>query len=173
MNRSNSFAHSAAAVVFRLALVLGLVLAVWSVYRGLPQDDGAVFGSPEQPEATALRVRLRRAPNSAQPGATVKVPVQLYPVNVAAVRREFDSERRPGVRFEDFMTKRMGARQPVTGALDESGEAVLAVPPGRWWVHVTLEGAEEITWRLPVNVSGREKVVELNTGNAYTKAKRF
>jgi hypothetical protein len=77
------------------------------------------------------------------------------------------------VRFEDFATRLMGERQPVTAELDERGEAVVALAPGRWWVHVTLAGGREVTWRLPVNVNGREKTVELTPENAYARAKEF
>ncbi len=72
--------------------------------------------------------------------------------------------------------RRMGERQPLAAELDERGETTLAVPPGKWWVHATLSergGAEEVTWRLPVNVSGREATVELTPENAYTRAKSF
>jgi hypothetical protein len=67
----------------------------------------------------------------------------------------------------------MAGREPVAAEFDERGEAVVVVPQGRWWIHATLDGPEELTWRLPVNVSGREKTVELGIDNAYTRAKSF
>ena len=67
----------------------------------------------------------------------------------------------------------MGGLKPIASELDQRGETVLAVPPGRWWVHATLDGAEELTWRLPVNVSGQEKMVELNLDNIYTRARSY
>ena len=54
-----------------------------------------------------------------------------------------------------------------------NGEAALNVPPGKWWIHATVEGDRELTWRLSVNVNGREKTVELTKENAYLRAKRF
>ncbi len=70
--------------------------------------------------------------------------------------------------------QRMGKRQPLTARFDERGETTISVPPGKWWVHAILPGAkEELTWYLPVNVSGRERIVELTTENAYTRAKSF
>ncbi len=107
------------------------------------------------------------------PVSARKVPVQLYPINMAAARSEFDSERRPGQRFEEFATRLMGGRQPLGVEFDEGGEAVIAVPPGKWWIHATVEGDRELTWRLSVNVTGREKTVELTKENAYLRAKRF
>jgi hypothetical protein len=154
-----------------LALVAALAASVWGVFRRLPREARQAGGAGEA-RATLLRIRLRRA----GVGFNVsdkKLSVQLYPINMAAARSEFDSERRPGQRFEDFANRQMNGRQPLNAEFDERGEAALPVPPGRWWIHATLDGDRELTWRLPVNVSGREKSVELTPDNAYTRAKRF
>ena len=92
---------------------------------------------------------------------------------MAAVQREFISEHRPGVRFDDFLARRMQGRAPVAARLDQNGQATVTIPPGRWWIHATLAGTEEITWRLPVNIGGREQTVELTPDNAYMRAKSF
>lgn len=157
------------AAAVRIALVVALFAGAWSIYRRLPQDDAGGFGIHRRASATMLRVRL----GNVQVPEAKKIPVQLYPINVDALWREFDSERRPGVRFEDFMTRRMGDRQPLAGETDERGEAVIAVPPGRWWVHATLPGAVELSWRMPVQVAGNEQSVTLTPENAYTRTKRF
>ncbi len=152
----------------RVALVAALFGAVWTIYRRLPQDETEAARSSRQ---TTLRVVVRRdALGDVSPADT---PVQLYSVDVAAARREFDDERRYGQRFEDFVTRKMSARPPVSAKLDRDGEAVFTVAPGRWWVHATLAGADELTWRLPVNVAGREQTVELTPENAYTRARSF
>ncbi len=166
-----------AAAVARAGLVLALVAAVWGVYRRVPRPRGGEGGpagaAHEQRGATSLHIRLRRPAPAPAPASHEKIHVQLFPINMTAARNEFDSERRPGVRFEDFVSRQKGWRQPVTAALDERGEAVVVVPPGRWWVHAALPGEREISWRLPVNVTGREKTVELTEENAYAKAKKF
>lgn len=156
------------------ALVLALAWAGWSVHRQLPEsEDPTALGRRRGGgEATALRVRLRR-PDGYRPAPGEKVPVQLYPVSVDAARKEYESERRPGVRFEEFLLRRMSGREPVSAEMDEAGEAVLTVPQGRWWVHVTLDGPAELTWRVPVNVTGREKTIELTPDNVYLRAKSF
>jgi hypothetical protein len=162
-----------AAAVARAGLVISLVGAVWGVYRRVPRPSGGegarVGGAHEQRGATSLHIRLRRA----APAPPERIPVQLFPVDMTAARNEFDSKRRRGVSFEEFVTPQMGGRRPVTAELDERGEAVVVVPPGRWWVHAALPGEREISWRLPVNVTGREKTVELTEENAYAKAKKF
>jgi hypothetical protein len=151
----------------RVALVAALFGAVWTIYRRLPQGEGGARSLRQ----TTLRIVLRRdALGDAQVADT---PVELFSVDVAAARREFDDERRYGQRFEDFVTRKMSARPPVSARLDRAGEAVVTVAPGRWWVHATLAGADELTWRLPVNVAGREQTVELTPENAYTRARSF
>lgn len=161
------------AAVAGLALVASLVAAVWGVYTRLPREGRAVVGAGARDSAsTLLRIRLRRD-EIGFPVSDEKVIVQLYPINMAAARNEFDSEHRPGVRFEDFANRMMGERKPLDAELDARGEASLSVAPGRWWIHATVNGDRELTWRLPVNVSGREKAVELTPDNAYARAKKF
>ena len=152
----------------QLLLVAALAGAGWLVYRRLPADAPARAdgGAGEPSGATALRIVVRER-------AAAGVAVRLYPIDVAAARREFEDERRYGQRFEEFMTRRMGARRPVSARLGPEGEATVAVPHGRWWLHATLEGPLEVTWRLPVNVAGREQTVELSEANAFTKTKSF
>ena len=172
MSERHGLTHRLAAVAFRVALVAALAAAVWGVYRRLPEGEHAPAAAAARSRATLVRLRLRTDEVGVLVSAK-KIPVQLYPINMTAARNEFDSERRPGQRFEDFATRLMGGRQPLSVELDERGEGEVAVPPGRWWVHATVEGDRELTWRLPVNVSGREKTVELTKDNAYLRAKRF
>ncbi|HZT61289.1 MAG TPA: hypothetical protein VFA21_21965 [Pyrinomonadaceae bacterium] len=174
MDTTPSFTRRALAVLFSVALVAALAAAVWGVYSRLPRDErGSTASAGTGGEgATVLRIRLRLE-GTGTPVSAQKIPVQLFPINMTAAREEFDSEHRPGQRFEDFATKQMGDRQPLSAELDERGEATLAVPPGKWWIHATVEGERELTWRLPVNLSGGEKTVELTPDNAYTRAKKF
>ena len=178
---TSSPAHSLLVAVLRLALVLALVGAGWLIYRRLPQDDhttpAAGLGASRQARDTLLRIVLlppRTGGDAADPAApTSGTAVQLYSIDMAAAQREFFDERRPGMRFEDFIVRRMGARQPITTQLDAEGQTIVYVPPGRWWIHATHTGAQEITWRLPVNVAGREQTVELTNANAYMRTKKF
>jgi hypothetical protein len=172
MSDRHGFTHRLAAALLRVALVAALAAAVWGVYRRLPEGERAPEGASVGQRTTLVRLRLRTE-EVGLPVSAKKIPVQLYPINMTAARNEFDSERRPGQRFEEFATRLMGGRQPLSVELDERGEASVAVPPGRWWVHATVEGDRELTWRLPVNISGREKTVELTKENAYLRAKRF
>ena len=172
MSGGQSFPRNLLTALLRVALVAALVAAAWGVYRRLPHEGAATFGREEQPAATSLHIVLRPASVNL-PVSAGRTPIQIFPINMAAARSEFDSERRPGQRFEEFATRLMGDRQPLSVELDERGEGEVAVPPGRWWVHATVQGDRELTWRLPVNVAGREKTVELTKENAYLRAKRF
>ena len=172
MSDRHGFTHRLAAGALRVALVVALAAAVWGVYRRLPEDERSPSVPAARQRTTLVRLRLR-AEDITVPVSAKKIPVQLYPINMTAARNEFDSERRPGQRFEEFATRLMGGRQPLSVELDERGEGAVAVPPGRWWVHATVQGDRELTWRLPVNVAGREKTVELTKENAYLRAKRF
>src|SRR5687767_723537 len=97
VNSRQASEHSRLSARLRVALVAGLVAAAWSVYRSLPPGGGTGEGGGQN-GATALRIVLRRRPDA----AAKHVPVQLYCINMTAARSEFDSGKRPGVRFEDF-----------------------------------------------------------------------
>ena len=175
MNTSSP-AHPWLIACLRLALVLALVGAGWLIYRRLPHDDTAPtggLGANHQTRDTLLRIIIPRGDGSQQNPDAAATPVQLYSIDVAAAQREFFDERRPGQRFEDFMVRRMGARQPITTQLDAQGQTIVYVPPGRWWIHATQTGDQEVSWRLPINVAGREQTVELTYANAYMRTKKF
>ena len=155
--------------VLRVALLAALIGAGWNIYQRLP--GGGLETTPDVASKTTLLIVLR--PSVRDPEATVNIPVQLYPVDLSAVQREYGFEPRPGVRFEDFLNERMQGRTPVKARLDERGQATVTLSPGRWWIHALLSGSQNVEWRLPVNVGGRQQTVELNPGNVYARTKSF
>jgi len=114
---------------------------------------------------------MERSSESA--GAPLNVSVELYPVDVIAVRHEFFTEPRTGKRFDDFLKERMKGRSPVTAHLDNQGRGSVNITPGSWWLHAKLSGDEELEWRLPVNITGAKQTLQLNAQNAYTRSKTF
>ncbi|HEY6120504.1 MAG TPA: hypothetical protein VIV66_11120 [Pyrinomonadaceae bacterium] len=156
-------------LALRVGLVLAIVTAGWLIYRQLPPasavDDGLASA------ATTVQIILHRDQKVST--AVLEVPIELYPIDIVAVRHEFYSERRAGERFDDFLKQRMKGRTPINGKFDAKGEALLVVPPGNWWIHATLPGDEELEWRLPISVGGRNQVIELTPQNAYTRTKTF
>lgn len=101
------------------------------------------------------------------------IPIEIYPVDIVAVRHEYFTERRAGKRFDDFLSERMKGRTPVTARLDRQGQTSVVISPGTWWVHAVLSGEEDLEWRLPINVSGPKQVIELTSQNAYGRTKSF
>ena len=166
--KTKSLGYNLAATLLKVALLAALIGAGWNIYRKLP---GGATDAGDGANQTALLIVLR--PSEKDNSLAVNVPVQLYPVDVAAVQREFGFERHPGLRFEDFLKERMQGRAPVKAQLDERGEATVTVTPGKWWVHALLTGTQSVEWRLPINVSGRQQTIELNGENVYARSKSF
>lgn len=169
-----SLTASIVTAVLRVALLLTLIGAGWNIYSNLPNDgpEAQAGNGNTGGAATALLIVLRVAPDDG--GVARNIPIEVYPVDIAAVRHDFlFSERRPGMRFDDFLAQRMNGRSPVEAQLDQNGQATVMVPPGKWWIHATLGGAENVEWRLPINVSGRKQTIELTPENAYARTKSF
>jgi hypothetical protein len=106
-------------------------------------------------------------------GVPLNVTVNLFPVDIVAVRHEFFSEPRAGKRLEDFLKERMKGRAPVTTQLDKQGQGSVVLTSGSWWLHAKLTGDEELEWRLPLTVTGPKQVIELTSQNAYTRSRTF
>jgi hypothetical protein len=154
-----------------VALIVALASSGLSIYRSLPGGKAETGGATEAQGETALQIVLRAAPGDQ--GASLDIPVELYMVDIAAVRREYSSEPRPGMRFEDFLARRMKSNPPVNSRLDRSGQATVMVIPGKWLIHALLSGEQNVEWRLSVEVAGRRQTVELTPENAYARMKTF
>jgi hypothetical protein len=157
-------------VLLRTALPVSLLVAGWSVYRKLPAEDVDAGNTSRAAAETTVHIVLRQ-PSNFQ--GRLDVTVNLYPVDVSAVQREFLSRPHTGITFEDFLKRRMQGRSPLTGRLDKQGQTTVNVPHGDWWLVAQLSGDNEIEWRLPINVTGRRQSVELTAENAYGRSKVF
>jgi len=150
-------------------LLLTLVGAGWLIYRQLPAgaaDDRYNRGT------TTLQIVLRQSGDGA--GLSLdNVVIDLYPVDIVAVRHEYFSEPRAGKRLEDFLKERMKGRSPISARLDKQGHGAVALTPGSWWLRARLDGDEQLEWRLPVKVAGDKQIVELTSQNVYTRSKSF
>jgi hypothetical protein len=154
--------------VLQATLVAVLIVAGWLIYHRLPI-------SPLETEAesgvTNLQIVLEKPAEGLN--SPLNVTIDLYPVDVVAVRHEFFTEPRAGKRFDDFLKERMKGRSPVTAQLDNQGHGSVAIAPGSWWLHAKLSGDEELEWRLQVTISGKKQTLQLNSQNAYTRSKTF
>jgi hypothetical protein len=149
------------------ALVVALIGAGWLIYRNVPTSAAV-----EAARSTAiLQIVLRQPPDGTN--IALDVAVNLYQVDIVAVRHEFFTEPRVGKRFEDFLKDRIRGRSPIVTRLDKQGQGVVALTPGSWLLHATLPGEEQLEWRLPVKVSETKQIVELTMQNAYTRSKSF
>ena len=157
-----------ATLVLQAALVIGLFSAGWLIYRGYP-----LMNNPPEERPSEALVQLIMRPGPQMVGVALDVPVEFSPVDIVAVHNEYFTERRAGKRFDDFVTERSNGRQAVAAHLDQSGQALVTVSPGNWWVHAKLAGEEDLEWRLPVSIAGTKQTIELTPQNAYTRTKSF
>jgi hypothetical protein len=165
--RTETISYRFVTFVLRLGLVMGLVAAGWFVYNKLPHSGPGRNNNP--PPGTSLQIVLQPGIG----GAALDIPIEIYPIDIIAVRHEYFAERRAGKRFEDFLKERMNGRTPINARLDKQGQTIVVINPGNWWIHALVTGDADLEWRLPVSVGGSKQVVELNPQNAYTRAKSF
>jgi len=160
-------------VILALALVGALFVAGWRIYRRLPADgpDTSQRGATSQGAQTELTIVFRNNLTAAAPN----FPVELYPFDLVALQREFQATPHLAKQFDDFLVRRLQGVTPVRASTDSRGRAVAMLSEGNWWLHAraSLDGGETVEWRLPVNVSGSQRTVELSRENAYERTKKF
>ncbi|HEY8228682.1 MAG TPA: hypothetical protein VIG25_25680 [Pyrinomonadaceae bacterium] len=165
---AQTVSRNLAIVLLRIALVVLLVGAGWVIYKQLPVTESETVPNNV---GTNVQIILRNVPETG--ASALDVRVDIYPVDIIAVRHEFFTEPRAGKRFEDFLKERMKGRAPINTKLDHEGHGSVYLPPGNWWLHTTLPGEEEIEWRLPLTITGQKQTIELTPQNAYTRSKSF
>ena len=168
VSANRSITRALAIVFLRVALLALLVAAGWFIYKQLPASDSEVVADNS---GSKIQIILKSIPDV---GATrLDVPVDIYPVDIVAVRHEFFTEPRAGKRFEDFLKERMKGRTPINARLDQQGQGSVVLSPGSWWLHAKLSGDEEVEWRLPLTVTREKQTIELTPQNAYTRSRSF
>ena len=165
--KTTSISYNVITLLLRAVLVVAFISAGWFIYSRLP--DSQPNDNPASGGKTTLQIVLRPAPGI----EALDIPVELYPIDIVAVRHEYFTERRAGTRFDDFLKERMKGRSPVAARLDNQGIATVAVNPGTWWLHAQLAGEENLEWRLPLEVAGLKQTVELTPQNIYTRTRSF
>lgn len=149
--------------------MVALVGAVWLVYKNLP-NDGA--GDLQSNGRATVQIVVHPLPEAA--AVALDIPVEISPVDLVAVRMEYQADPHTGKRWEEFRGERMNGRTPIIAELNKQGEASVSIPPGNWWVHAILSGAEDLEWRLgPITITGQKQTIELTPENAYTRSKSF
>lgn len=167
--KPTSISRSLITLFLRAGLIAALLSTGWLIYSQLPHDS--TKNPSVSSDETILQIILRQPAGTGTEARDI--PVELYPVDIVAVRHEYFTERRVGKRFDDFLRERMKGRKPVTTRLDQAGQTSVVISPGNWWLHATLPGEEDLEWRLPVNVAGPKQTIELTSQNVYTRTKSF
>jgi hypothetical protein len=148
---------------------MALAGAGWIVYHELP-GSGAIRPANHSTQTT-VQIIIRPSPDLE--AEAVDIPIEIYPVDIVAVKHEYFAEPPGGKRFDEFLKERMEGRSPISTRLDRQGQAWVTVPPGNWWLHASLSAKEDLEWRLPIAVTGQKQIVELTPQNAYTRSKSF
>jgi hypothetical protein len=156
-------------LVLRTGLLVALLSAGWFVYVKLPHRQAA---NPRNSNGeTTLQIVLEQSPEMR--GLPLNIPVEIYPVDIVAVRHEYFTERRAGKRFEEFLNERMNGRRPITTQLDKQGQASVVITGGTWWIHAMLAGQEDLEWRLPISVGEEKQTIQLTAQNVYARSRSF
>ena len=156
-------------ILLALALLGSLIFAGWRVYRSLPVTSGIQVQVNEAAANSELTIVWR------DPHTEGETRVELYPIDFAAIERQFRANARPGKGFDDYLAQRLKSLTPIQVRLNQSGRAVARLSEGNWWmraISISTNG-EATEWRVPVLVSQRALTIELTKDNAYERAKKF
>ena len=163
-------------LLLALALVAGLCVAGWSVYRRLP-NDAAAARPRTNVEATYGRATtpLKIVLGNGLTDGKLNSPVELYPFDYAAAQREYRASPKLAKQFDDYLARRLRGVSAVTAEPDGQGRVVVVLSQGNWWLRAMagLTNGEIVEWRLPIVISSKEQTVELTTENAYERTKKF
>ena len=79
-------------------------------------------------ESMAMTIILR-GDSAATP---VNTRIELYPIDFAAVQRDYSAALRPGKTFDDFLAQRIKGLVPVQPQIDRNGRAQAKLSEGNW-----------------------------------------
>ena len=153
-------------ILLALALLGSLAWAGARIYRRLPATSATETARPGAPQDLTIVLRVQ---------GSSETRIKLYPIDFAAVERDYASIPRAGKTFEDYLALRLKDLSPVTASADASGRAIAHVSEGNWWMHAVAafpEG-EWLEWRQQFNVTQRPQTIELSAENAYQRSKKF
>ncbi len=156
-------------VILALALLGGLVFAGWRVYRSLPVAHSVQVQVNDATANSELTIVWREGLGDSD------ARVELYPLDFAALEKDFRQNFRPGKSIEEYLGQRLKNLTPVKVRINQSGRAVTKLSQGNWWLRATSysSNGELMEWRVPVLISQRSHTIELSKDNAYERAKRF
>jgi len=156
-------------IILALALLGSLFFAGWRVYRSLPVAAPAQVQVNEAAAKSELTIVWR---DGLTEGET---RIELYPIDFAAVERDFRVNGRPGKSLDDYLGQRLKSLTPVRVRVSPNGRGIARLSEGNWWMRAISVSAngEAMEWRVPVLISQRTHTIELSRDNAYERAKKF
>lgn len=156
-------------IILALALLGSLFFAGWRVYRSLPPSAMGQVQVNELAANSELTIVWR---DGLTDGET---RIELYPIDFAAVDRDFRASGRPGKTLDDYLGQRLKNLTPVRVRVNQNGRAVARLSEGNWWMRAISisSNGEAMEWRVPVVISQRAHTIELSKDNAYERAKKF
>jgi hypothetical protein len=166
----NSLAYEAIIFALRLALVIALAWGCWTIYQQVPADN-SIGGFEQQASDTQLTIKLQSWDETKN--RSLEIPFELSPVDITEVQQEYEAERRSGIKFDDFLQKRMNGRTAIKGKLGAGGAATVSVPQGIWWLYTKIEGEPTMDWQLQLNITGRKMDVLLSRSNISQRSQEF
>jgi hypothetical protein len=160
-------------IILALALIGGLFIAGWNIYRRLPVD--ASDAPADEMNDGRAKTQLKIVIGNGLPDAALYSSFDLYRFDLTAAKREFEATGRAGKQFDDFLARRMQGVTSQKAIVDNKGRAIAILNDGDWWLHAkaSFPNGERFEWRLPVRVSGAEQTVELTVENAYERTMKF
>ena len=100
-------------------------------------------------------------------GVALDMPVELYPVDIVAVRHEYFTERRAGKRFDDFLNERMNGRTSINVRLDEKGQSSVCSQSRQ------LVGPCGAVWRRRSRMAASHQMCPEQTNHRIGSSKRI
>jgi hypothetical protein len=155
-------------IILALALLATLFFAGRRIYNRLPADSSTSAQSGTSSAKFELNIVLRDVSSG-------ETKVELYPIEYAAVQRDFRLNGRPGRSLEDYLALQLKNLPPVRVQIDQRGRAVVRLSAGHWWMRATsvLPNGELMEWRMPLTISQPIHTIELSGDNAYERTKKF
>jgi len=155
-------------LILALLLLAAMVFAGRAIYQRLPRP-GAPLSVSEPAGNFELNIVLRDLT------AGGETQIELYPLEYAALQREYMVNGRPGRSFEEYLKQRLRGLSPIKLQIDATGRGKARLSSGAWWMRATLAHAngEVMEWRLPLTISQPIHTVELSDQNAYERTKKF
>ncbi len=155
-------------IILGLALLAGLFFAGWRIYHRLPIEGSNPAPFDNSAAKSELNIVLRDVSSG-------EVRIELYPIEYAAVQRDFRLNGRPGRGLEDYLALQLKNLPSVRIQTDQKGRAVARLSAGHWWMRATsaLANGELTEWRLPLTISQPVHTIELSGDNAYQRTRKF